>query len=37
VQGVMADCSVRFFSENIDARMWAAIITRGAGEVLGEF
>jgi prepilin-type N-terminal cleavage/methylation domain-containing protein len=33
----MADGSVRFVSENIDARMWAAVITRGGGETIGDF
>ncbi|SFI87018.1 DUF1559 domain-containing protein [Planctomicrobium piriforme] len=37
VHAAMADGAVRFISENIDARNWAALITRGGGETLGEF
>lgn len=37
VHGVMADGSVRFFSENINLPTWQVLGSRGDGEVLGEF
>lgn len=37
MHATMADGSVRFVSENIDARLWAAVITRGGGETVGDF
>ncbi|MCA9051200.1 MAG: DUF1559 domain-containing protein [Planctomycetaceae bacterium] len=36
-QLTLADGSSRFISENIDAYTFAALITRGGGEVIGEF
>ena len=32
-----ADGRVRFVSENIDIKVYAALITRNSGEVIGEF
>lgn len=37
MHALMADGSVRFVSENIDARLWAAAVTRGGGETMGDF
>jgi hypothetical protein len=37
MHAVMADGSVRFVSDNIDARLWAAVITRGGGEIVSDF
>lgn len=37
IHAAMADGSVRFVSENIDARVWAGAITRGGGEKPGDF
>jgi prepilin-type N-terminal cleavage/methylation domain-containing protein len=37
MHAVLADGSVRFVSENIDARLWAAAITRGGGEAKSDF
>ncbi|WP_010583934.1 DUF1559 domain-containing protein [Schlesneria paludicola] len=37
VNALLADGSVRFVSQNLDLRTWAGLITRGGGEVLGEF
>jgi hypothetical protein len=37
VQSSMADGSVRFLSENMDASVLIAIMTRAGGEVVGEF
>lgn len=34
---VLADGSARFISENIDAKTWAALVTRAGGEVVGEY
>ena len=36
-QAVMADGSVKFFSENIDTDVWRGVGSRDGGEVLGEF
>ncbi len=36
-QAVLADGSVKFFSENIDANIWRGIGSRDGGETLGEF
>jgi hypothetical protein len=33
----MADGSVRFLTENIDARVYSALGTRDGGEVTGEY
>ena len=33
----LADGSVRFLSENVDAFIYAALITAAKGEVIGEF
>jgi len=32
-----ADRHVRFVSENIDIQIYASLITRDAGEIIGEF
>ena len=37
VHGLMADGSVRFFSDNIDVGTWRALGTMMGGEILGEF
>jgi len=37
VQAVMADGSTRFFSDNIDATVWAALGTRGGRETISGF
>jgi hypothetical protein len=37
VHGTMGDGSVRFFSDNIDLRVWQGLGTRQGLEVLGEF
>ncbi len=37
VQSLLADGSVRSFSENIDINVWRALGTRAGGEVIGEF
>jgi prepilin-type N-terminal cleavage/methylation domain-containing protein len=37
INTVLADGSVHFISENIDARLWAAMVTRTGGEIIGEF
>ncbi|MBS0262054.1 MAG: DUF1559 domain-containing protein [Planctomycetes bacterium] len=34
---VFADGSVHFVSENVDAKTWAALVTRGGGEVVGDY
>jgi prepilin-type processing-associated H-X9-DG protein len=34
---VFADGSVHFVSETIDSKTWAALVTRGGGEVIGEY
>ena len=34
---VMADGSVRFISQNIDLNTFAALVTKGGGEVMGDF
>ena len=36
-QFALADGSVRFMSENIDARLFVSLCTRSNGEVVGEF
>ena len=37
VQFTLADGSVHFFSENIDAELLDALATRSGGEIVGEF
>src|SRR5262249_13825958 len=37
MNAVFADGSVHFISENIDAKMWAAMVTRQGGEIIGDF
>ena len=37
VNFVMADGTVRFLSQNIDANTYAALITKAGGEVVGDF
>jgi len=37
VQFVLADGSVRFISENINADLLDALATRAGGEVIGEY
>jgi prepilin-type N-terminal cleavage/methylation domain-containing protein len=37
VQSLLGDGSVRFFSSNIDGRLWRGLGTVASGEVLGEF
>lgn len=37
IHAVLASGAVIFVSENIDAKSWAALITRAGGEVVGEF
>lgn len=37
VHGVLADGSVRFFSENIDVNVWQGLGSRGGSEPLGDF
>ena len=33
----MADGAVRFISQNLDVNTYDALITRGGGEVVGDF
>ena len=37
MQILMCDGSARFLSENVAAEVYAALITRAKGEVLGEY
>ena len=37
IQALMCDGAVRFISENIAASTFAGIMTRGKGEIIGDF